>query len=492
MEKSKVIFLKYWFLAEPLLSNIPYYLSIIPGLKEGVSGSMVSVNNLGIIKNNTEEKKKASIEVLKFFASEEYQKKMFEKKICLTALSELWNNEEVCENGLCDLVKEVQFTGEPKFIKEFKMERTKSYDKKFKKYIYQFLYENKTIEETLKKITDITKVYYISLNTENTYVGLFYFIFISTISILMLLSLIVLFNDNFNPFFMFLSSNFWIITVLGSIMILWVPILNYGEIKEIKCYLKLLLLSIGYTLNFFPTIHKLISQFPEERKITKWIIKHKYMYLLLNILIDALLSSLSLIKPHSLKLISVEEGESFEICKYNEQYNVIILLLYKIMVMLLMLFIIFVEWNISEIMYDIKFAVSALYIDMLSIILLFVFNFIQIKYYKFYFIIQTINISIISISNYIFLYGIRVFLGFIRKQNVKLQFINHINESFINNETQLQTKSYNTGTINYTNNSIYKTSTMDENEGNEVTERITTCKSNFISRMIDYHYSDDS
>jgi len=225
------------------------------------------------------------------------------------------------------------------------------------------------------------------------------------------------------------------------------------------------------------------------------------VFLLLNILIDVLLNSLSLIKPHTLKSISVEDGESFEICKYNIQYNIIILLLYKFIIIILMLFIIFVEWNISETMYDIRFAVSALYIDILSVISLLVFNFIEIKYYKYYFIIQTINIFIISIINYIFLYGIRVILGFIRKQNVKLQFINRISENFINNESKSQTKSNNNDTSNYINDSVYKTSTMDENErnenegneneGNENLEETTTRRSKFISRMIDYHYVND-
>jgi len=49
--------------------------------------------------------------------------------------------------------------------------------------------------------------------------------------------------------------------------------------------------------------------------------------------------------------------------------------------------------------------------------------------------IQKVITSIVSNSNYAFLYGFRLFLAFIQKQNIKLQFINNIIENFINNET---------------------------------------------------------
>jgi len=164
--------------------------------------------------------------------------------------------------------------------------------------------------------------------------------------------------------------------------------------------------------------------------------------------------------------------------------------LYKLIILLLLLFLIFVEWSISEIIYDIRFVTTVIYIDILSFIIKIVFLIIQIKYYENYFIIQTVNIFIISIMNYIFLFGIRVLLGLIHKQNVNLQFINR-NENFINNETQLRTKSTNNETINV-DDSIYKTNTVDENGENENIEPTATIKSNFISRMIDYHYTNYS
>jgi len=284
---GKAIFIKYWLVGEPLLSNPPYYTSILPGLKEGISGTLALGKNMGIVKNISKEKKNATLEVVKYFTSKVNHMNFIKNKIYSVVIPELLDHEYVCKFAPCDLYKKIQFTGEPSFILD--NDEPENYRKIYKIYIYQILYENKTVEEIMKDFDDLTKIYTISLDTENSYIGLICFIFISVISLLMLLSLIFLFNDNFFPFFKFLSIDLWIITVLGSIIILWVPVINYGQTETFKCHLQPLLLCIGYTLNICPSMDKLISYFPEEYKITIWITKHKYIYLLLNILIDVLL-----------------------------------------------------------------------------------------------------------------------------------------------------------------------------------------------------------
>jgi len=384
---GKSIFIKYWLIGDPLLSILPYKISILPGLKEGISGTMISIDSIGIKKNIEKEKKDAALEVFKYYTSKEYQKKLFKNRICLTSVIELLNDEEVCKNQLCDIVKESQFTGEPRFIKE----RPENYRKKYKNYIYQFLYENKTVEETQKEIIDMTKIYYISLKTENSYVGLAFFIFFSIITFLMLLSLFVLFRDNFNPFFDTLPIDFWITSVLGSVIILWTPLLNYGTIETVNCHLKLFLLSIGFTFSLYPSLNLLISNFPEENKISIWICDHKYIFLLLNVLFDIIFNSITLIHPNTPKLVYIEDGENFEVCNYVGEFGIIVLIAYKIIVAILILFLTFIEWNIIETTIYLKFVVSSLYIDILSVILSFVFMFIQFKSYILYFVAQTIN-----------------------------------------------------------------------------------------------------
>ena len=473
-----------------MLSTLPYKLSILPGKKEGISGSMISGCNIGITKNIAEDKKEKAFEVVKYVASREYQKKVFKNKLCLTPINEFLKDEEICKNGLCDIAKNIQFTGEPKFI----LNGPKDYGKRYQKYIYQFLYKNKTIDDTVKQVVDIENFYYVSLNTKNSYIGLICFIYLSVVSILMILSLLFLFINNFQPFFIFLSDDFWIITVLGSILMLWVPFISYGQIEKLNCHLKPLLMSIGYTLNIYPIIHKLITQFPEKNKLFIWIINHKYIFLLLNILIDILINGISLINPYNPKSVLIEDGENYKMCDFKRGFGIIILLIYKFLIIQFLLFLIFVEWNISATIYDIKFIVSALYIDILSIIFLYIFYIFEIKNYIFYFLIQTTISSIISISNYMFIYGFRLFFAFIRKQNIKIQFINNINEHFINNDAQFLTKNSTNGNVTFSYKSYrsYINNSMEEDEEKEKLASPSNQQpkqNKFISRMIEYHYS---
>jgi len=392
-------------------------------------------DNIGIVKSLKGERKKATIEVVKFFASKEHQRETFLNKMYPTTITEILDDEEVCKKARCDLLKDVQFTGEPKFIKEASVD----YRNKYKKYIYQFLYENKTKEETLKQITDITKIYYISLDTKNSYVGLIFFILIFIVSILMLLSLILLFNDKFHQIFIFLPTDFWIITVIGSILILWIPLFNYGQITTLKCHLKPFLSSIGYTFSLCPVTHKLISQFPKNTKISIWVNNHKYMFLLINILTDIIFNIISLIDQYTPKKILAENGENFEICEYNGKFSIFILIIYKFIVAILMLFLIFVEWNISSTKHNLRLIVTVLYIDILSFAVILFVYIVNIKYYLYFFLSQIINTMIISISNFIFLYSGRIFLK-IKTEGLKIEEISKNHFNFVISDSGSQTK----------------------------------------------------
>ena len=104
---------------------------------------------------------------------------------------------------------------------------------------------------------------------------------------------------------------------------------------------------------------------------------------------------------------------------------------------------------------------------------------------------NTINTTIISLSNYLFFYGFRVILGYIRKQNVKLELINRINENFINNESKILTKSNTNDIVDSTICKSNEISDEDDENGNPGNVTIIN-KSNFIYRMISYHYSTES
>jgi len=463
---GKAIFLKYWYIIEPMKSMIPYNISVLPGLKKGISGSMVVSNNLGITKNIPEEKIDSVLKVFNYISSFDYQKKMFVNGVTLTSITQFFDDEEICKVAPCELNKSLQYTAEPKYITN----GPEDYAKKFKESIYQYLYKNKSLEETLKSINDITKTYSVSLNTEFSSIGLICFILIIVVSLLMLLSLYFLKIKKFNNFFSFLSKDFWIVTVIGSIIILWIPLTNYGSIEPVKCHLKPFLMSIGFTFITYPSLQKLISQFPEENKILTWVTKNKYIFLLISILMDISLSCIFFINPYTRKTIINEDGENFDICKLNGVYSLIIMMIYKFTSLFLLLFLLFVEWNISANTYDMRLIISATYVNILSGILIIIFYNIQIKNYTAYFILQISITSFISISNFIFMYGFRILLIFFDKQNVELELIEKIRNNFMTSGVQSTTVSF------------ISSSKFEENSNTSSMK-----KSNFFSRMVEYH-----
>jgi len=401
---------------------------------------MIIGDNIGISKDINESKMDAALEVLNYFTSKDTQRYLFNTGVSFSAISELWyDNDKICKEGLCDIFKDIQFTTEPGFIKE----GGENYKKKYQKYIYQFLYEDKTMEETLKHINGINKVCYVSLDTKDSYVGLMCFIFFSVVSALMLLSLIFIFKNDFCPFFIFLSNDFWMITVLGSIVLLWISLFNYERISTVKCHLNILLMSIGYTFNIGPSLYKLIIQYPKENKISTWIKNHnRYIFLFFITLVDILMSGISLLNPYTVKSVLIEDGENFEKCNYNSGYSIIILLLYKFLIVILILYLAFVERNISTSLHDVRFITSALYINIFYFILILILHILKILNYIWYFIFQTVITSIISISNYLFLYISRISIKFEKKEKFRIEETSNNHFKVIIKSNPIGTKTY--------------------------------------------------
>jgi len=478
---GNAIFINYWYIMEPLLSRLPYNISVLPGLKEGISGSMIKGINIGIKKNISKEKLDASLQIYKYIVSKESQKKTFELGTSLTGITELLEDEELCKKAPCDLIKSTQFTGEPKYITD----GPDDYSRKFKNSIYQFLYENKSIENTLKQINDITKSYTISLSTEYSSIGLIAFIVLSAITVLMLASLSFIYSKSISRFYYFLPNKFWILTVFGSIIFLWVPITNYGPFKPVKCFLRILLMSIGFTLSVCPTFYKLIFQFPEENNITLWVVKNKYTFMLLNILIDLIFCSTSLLSSYNSKIVMNEEGERFEKCQYGSLISIILLFVYKFLIVIVMLFLIFVEWNNPDTLYDVKFTICALYIDILTAISIIIFNILELKNYETFFEVNLINSLLFSVSNYLLLYGSRLILKFIISDEPSdAEIIRKAKANVGNND----------GSKTACNSSITsngkRSSTNGESEVSSREKRTSSDQpANFVSRMIDHHYS---
>ena len=144
---GNALFLRYFY-----YSHIPVYKgSAFPGKKEGVSGGIVIPFNIAISKYSTEEKQKAAIEFLKFVISEEAQKKYIINKSMFTGIMDLYKDKEVCEKVDCEVVTDSQ----PFSIMNYdeKVFADDNYHVKYRQKMFDYLYNDKPIDDILKDIT---------------------------------------------------------------------------------------------------------------------------------------------------------------------------------------------------------------------------------------------------------------------------------------------------------------------------------------------------
>eukprot|EP00833_Pecoramyces_ruminatium_P008823 jgi/Orpsp1_1/1182855/evm.model.c7180000082928.1 len=137
---------------------------LLPGNKKGVSGSFLGGYNIGINSYSKIEKKESAIEVLKFFTSKDMQEMMVKKFKYNSGILSIYEDEKLCSSYNCNTFKNIQHVGRPNTL-------TYDYDdysEKFRNYIFEFLYGNKTAYEVLKRVNDITKIYYVSINGDNS------------------------------------------------------------------------------------------------------------------------------------------------------------------------------------------------------------------------------------------------------------------------------------------------------------------------------------
>jgi len=395
-------------------SNQTYSPSPLPGSKEGISGSYIGGYNLGINRYISNKQKKAAIKAFEIITSKEIQKKFVMNDNIFSGIPSLYNDKEVCKEIDCQFFKKFQFIGRP----SSSYENYDYYSEFFRKHIYDFLYGNKTASEVLNEINDITKIHYITINDDemkDSKILGFAFIYIILILLsVMLFSIIFLFISKYEGFFHFLSKDFWILTVLGSLIILGAGFTEIGQKKNYKCNIKLILLSIGFSLIILPVLYVLIVYYPEKNKISRWIKTHKYKYLLLLIIPD-LITFISFFDPTlTIKEIQIENGKYYEVCKFIKS-SVIAILIIKFIIFFAVTILLLIEWSAYSTSDDFRLLILNIFLNTVYLITLLIIYLTKINNYKIYFIIQEFIIVLLSITNYIFLYGLRILWILINK-----------------------------------------------------------------------------
>ncbi|OUM66021.1 hypothetical protein PIROE2DRAFT_6916 [Piromyces sp. E2] len=216
---NNFVFAKYWY-TPSFIESSENLISILPGVKPDVSGSVLGGNSIVINKYIDDERKEAAINALKIFTSKEMQKKITMEFNLYSGIFDLYDDEAVCEKVDCDLFKSVQFINRP----SYNVENYEKYSDNYRDKVYRYLYGNAKVEDVLQQIVDITKIYYISCNTKESIVGVIAVIVVASIAIIIIISSSFLFMGRYKFYYQFLSRPLWFINLGGSILVLMTTI----------------------------------------------------------------------------------------------------------------------------------------------------------------------------------------------------------------------------------------------------------------------------
>ena len=413
--EGKDLFLRYFY--NP---HVPVFKgSALPGKKRGVSGTIVIPNNFAINKYIEEQKKFAAIEFMKYISLKETQKEYIIKNSMISGIMELYNDTEVCNMMECDIIKDAYpFSFMSNDINLFADD---NYHIKYRSILFEYLYNNKPIMEVLKKVEDITKIYTFSLKTDDSSAGLIIFIILLTFSIGVILSLIFIFIKKLENRFKFLSKDLWFITVLGFLILMSSIITLYGDVTNVNCHLKISLINLGFILSISPSLLKLITNFPERNKISIWFEKNKYIFILIILIFTLCLNGIFTIPSYTIHSLTTSDGKNYKKCVMSNTFGNIIYYLihfYHIFIIFVVLCFIYIEWSLKETILDVNFLATALFMDILSIIILIIIDKIAFKNFIIYNILLSIDILIFAASNYLFIYFIRILPMFENVKNV--------------------------------------------------------------------------
>jgi len=389
--------------------NPIYKASAIPGKKEGVSGSIIIGHNLGINKYIDEDKKKAAAEFLKFVASKEIQKKFIIKDGFVGGLTSLYDDEEVCRMINCEIIKDAYpFSFMSNDLQHFADD---TYHLKYRENLFKYIYEDKPLSEVLKKIEDVTKVYTFQVKTDDSTIGLVIFISFFVFLTFMILSIIFVFIKKFEKRFDFLTKDMWMVTVLGSVVLMCSILTLYDSIENYKCQLRVALINVGFVLSISPSLHRLITNFPSNNKISEWVDKNKHIFILIIMIFTASLNGILAISTYDSKNITMPDERHYEKCIMNNKIGLIvynIIRIYDFFLIVMSLCLIFLEWNLEVTKMDVKYLATALFMDTLSLVLIIIMESINFKGYLIYNSLLAVSIMLLAVFNHIFVYFIRI------------------------------------------------------------------------------------
>jgi len=176
MFNNNYLFAKFWYM--PYIENyLNVAYSLLPGKKEGVSGSVIGGYNIGINKYIDEQKKEAAIEAVKFITSYELQKELVMNYGVISPITKMYEDEDVCKKANCDILKSKQLIARPANGNS----NYSAWSEKFRHAIFEYLYGDKDVSTVVEDAEKMLEKYSGALNPRQSILGLLIFVLTYTV-----------------------------------------------------------------------------------------------------------------------------------------------------------------------------------------------------------------------------------------------------------------------------------------------------------------------
>jgi len=382
-------------------------------MKEGVSGSLALSNSVGINKYISEKKIDAAMQFIKYIASKEVQKDLVINHQLVSAMESIYNDTEVCNVINCDMIHgAMPFTSMNNSLSEFGNDR---YRRKYRQYMNDYMFGGVKLMDTLDNIENSLTIYSFSLKTDDTVAGLILFIIVmlTLITMGLFLSLFIIKKISEKS-----KYTLWVISCLGSVLIMINIVTQFDDLTKIKCDLRLMSFSCGLCICIVPSLYIFLERRLHNNKSSFNIEKYKYFIILGLILPEILLNVLSiLISSAEVELCDITYGKNFQKCNINGIFGKLIYYFinsYLAIVSIAVLTLIFTEYNsMRSTSLDLKTIIVTIFINLILFIFYLIINKIKIDNYIAYNILSAVIAYLLSVSDYFLIYGRKMILTLI-------------------------------------------------------------------------------
>jgi len=400
--QGNTLFFRFFYLPFEFM----FYVTPLPGEKEGISASCTGGQSIIINNNISEEKKIAAGKIIDYFLSNESQKNYTLNNGKFSALKEMYYDDEVCSKIDCNLFRNLQLVSRPIHV----WRNYDEYSIKLRNYMFDYLFGDITAKETLQKMDNIAFISSIDYSSD---IGSVVIIITAILIILIISSIGIIFNKKYQYYLIMYNKTSWFIMLLGLCILISTNFTLLGQINDFKCVSHILIPIFGMSLFVYPTLIYEIIHFPETNKYSEIVKKYKEYIILGLIAIDVLYGILIYsISPYQAKPVYIEEEKNFNTCIIESKpYLVLFIIMYvfKFLVTFAIAVLTFTEYNTGKIYNEMRTITIYFYCNALLIILFIGINIFSSNHFYIQYILKIATVSTITFINYICIIWVRMY-----------------------------------------------------------------------------------